>query len=58
MLITSDFEKLNVLPIPLAVVTSLGTKPLATFGGDLVEPGVCHQQTKQALLHVTGVWPF
>lgn len=35
LLITSDFEKLNVLPIPLAVVTNLGTEPLATFGGDL-----------------------
>lgn len=35
LLITSDFEKLNVLPIPLAVMTNLGTKPLATFGGDL-----------------------
>lgn len=34
LLTTSDFEKLNVLPIPLAV-TSLGTKPLATFGGYL-----------------------
>ena len=35
LLITSDFGKLNVLPIPLAVMTNLGTKPLATFGGDL-----------------------
>lgn len=57
LLTTSDFEKLNVLPNSSCCDQFGGLSP-GNIWWLFVEAGVCHQQTKQALFHMTGVWPL